>query len=218
MKNIFAFLFLICISFKVSAQEDRSFTFGIKAGSNFTSVNGGKAIYAVGANGTMLTLKSAKRSVGYTAGIFFRFGKHLFLQPELLISQKGGDFDVYVNGVLNEETKLSYRYPSIDIPVLLGYRFRKLFRVNAGPLASFRESKWLKIKRSIPGQEVYSTGGLSFGYQVSVGFDIKKIGLDIRYQGKFKDIDGVGWQNANGVPNVGKQSNLLQIALGYSIF
>ena len=218
MKNIFTVLFLICISIRVSAQEDRSVTFGIKGGSNFLSANGGKTVYAGGDDGTMLTAKSATRSIGYTGGVFLRFGKHLFIQPELLISQKGGNFDVYVNGVLNKEVKLSYRYPSIDIPVLFGYKFRKLIRVNAGPVASLKGSKWHKIERSISGQEIYSPGGLRYGYQVGVGFDIKKIGIDFRYQGNFKDIDAVGWQNANGIPNVGRHSNLLQVALGYSIF
>ena len=85
-------------------------------------------------------------------------------------------------------------------------------------MASFKGRNWHKAESSTPDQEFYAGNGVRFGYQAGVGFDVKKLGIDFRYEGNFKEIEGVGWANANGVPNVGKHSNLLQLTLAYSVY
>ena len=62
-----------------------------------------------------------------------RFGREFYVQPEILLSQKGGKFDVYKTGVTNNEGKVDVRFSNLDIPVLFGYRFAKVFRINVGP-------------------------------------------------------------------------------------
>src|SRR5690606_38272794 len=104
-------------------------------------------------------------------GIFMRFGRNFYVQPEILLSQKGGRFNVYKDGVQNEDGKVDVRFSNLDVPVLLGGRFFRFFRVNAGPMASLRLTENGKIGESFDqytGDEAdisYKTG-VSWGYQM----------------------------------------------------
>ena len=136
------------ISYAASAQYDPAFRFGIKAGANLSNVNGSNDLSLNSGSSAFNFKDNDNRSLGFAGGVFFRFGKTFYLQPEILLSQKGGKFNVYKDGVQDGDGKVDVRFSNLDVPVLFGVRVAKFFRVNVGPMASLRLSNNGKIKDS----------------------------------------------------------------------
>lgn len=211
------------ISYAASAQYDPAFRFGIKAGANLSNVNGSNDLSLNSGSSAFNFKDNDNRSLGFAGGVFFRFGKTFYLQPEILLSQKGGKFNVYKDGVQDGDGKVDVRFSNLDVPVLFGVRVAKFFRVNVGPMASLRLSNNGKIRDSF--DDV--TGGnssaeinnrLAFGYQAGVGVDFGRVSLDVRYEGNFTEIVKVNFDNATTASQFGKKGNLFQATLGFAIF
>lgn len=97
---------------------------------------------------------------GYHGGIFtrFQFGPML-LQPELLITSK----------------------KDLDIPILVGLKAGPV-RINGGPMVrmAFDHNK---VNQEGGTEESTSFFGSSkYGAQAGIGFDLKKVAFDIRYE------------------------------------
>jgi len=222
MKNMMIALCMAMISYAANAQYDPAFRFGIKAGANLSNINGSNDL-SLSPGGNAFNFKdNDNRSLGFTGGIFFRFGKTFYIQPEILLSQKGGKFNVYKDGVLNDG-KVDLRFSNIDVPVLFGVRIAKFFRVNVGPMASLRLSGNGKIGDSFDAVTGGNSGTelknrLAYGYQAGVGFDLGRLSLDVRYEGNFTDILKIQFDNTTTASQFGKKSNLFQATIGLAIF
>ncbi len=97
---------------------------------------------------------------GYHGGLFtrFEFGP-LLLQPELLVTSK----------------------KDLDIPILIGLKLGPV-RLNGGPMArlAFDHNK---VNLQEGGEEPTSFFGSSkYGAQAGIGFDMKKVAIDVRYE------------------------------------
>lgn len=221
MKKLFVALCAIFISFQASAQYDPAFRFGIKAGANLSNINGSNDL-SLNSGGNAFNFKdNDNRSLGFVGGVFFRFGKNAYIQPEVLLSQKGGEFNVYKDGLQNKDGKVDVRFSNLDVPILFGVRVAKLFRINVGPMASLRMSSNGKIGDSfddIAGSNAEFKNRLAYGYQAGVGFDFGRLSLDVRYEGNFTDVVKVKFDNATTAAQFGKKSNLFQATLGLAIF
>ena len=222
MKNMIITLCMLTISYAANAQYDPAFRFGIKAGANLSNINGSNDL-SLSPGGNAFDFKNNdNRSLGFAGGAFFRFGKTFYIQPEILLSQKGGKFNVYKNGALNDR-KVDVRFSNLDVPVLFGVRIAKFFRVNVGPMASLRLSNNGKISDSFDEITGENSGAefknrLAFGYQAGVGLDFGRLSLDVRYEGNFTDILKIQFANATTASQFGKKSNLFQATLGFVIF
>jgi len=223
MKKVMIALCFLTIGFSASAQYNPSFRFGLKAGANLSNINGSNDLSLNSGNDAFNFRDNSNRSTGFAGGIFFRFGRAFYIQPEILLSQKGGRFNVYKDGIKNQDGKIDLRFSNLDVPVLLGFRVARFFRVNAGPMASLNMSKNGKIKDSfdeITGEN--STGEfnnrLAFGYQAGVGLDFGRVSLDVRYEGNFNDIMKINFNNSTTAAQFGKKGNLFQATLGLAIF
>ena len=207
------------INYSASAQYDPAFRFGIKAGANLSNINGNDL--SLGSGGNAFNFKdNSNRTLGFAGGVFFRFGKDFYLQPEILLSQKGAKFD-FDNSV--NDGKVDVRFSNLDVPLLFGVRIAKFFRINAGPMASLRLSDNGKLGDSF--NEVTGSNSkaefnnrLAFGYQAGVGVDFGRLSLDVRYEGNFNDIVKVNYNNATTAAQFGRKSNLFQATLGFAIF
>lgn len=207
------------INYSASAQYDPAFRFGIKAGANLSNINGNDL--SLGSGGNAFNFKdNSDRTLGFAGGVFFRFGKDFYLQPEILLSQKGAKFD-FDNSV--NDGKVDVRFSNLDVPLLFGVRIAKFFRINAGPMASLRLSDNGKLGDSF--NEVTGSNSkaefnnrLAFGYQAGVGVDFGRLSLDVRYEGNFNDIVKVNYNNATTAAQFGRKSNLFQATLGFAIF
>jgi hypothetical protein len=211
------------ISYAASAQYDPAFRFGIKAGANLSNVNGSNDLSLNSGSSAFNFKDNDNRSLGFAGGVFFRFGKTFYLQPEILLSQKGGKFNVYKDGVQDGDGKVDVRFSNLDVPVLFGVRVAKFFRVNVGPMASLRLSNNGKIKDSfddVTGSDSQAeiNNRLAFGYQAGVGVDFGRVSLDVRYEGNFTEIVKVNFDNATTASQFGKKGNLFQATLGFAIF
>ena len=220
MKKLFVVAVATLLSYGAQAQSyDPFFRLGIKAGANLSNANGNDL--AIG-NGAFNFKDNSNRAVGFVGGIFMRFGREFYVQPEFLLSQKGGKYNVYKGSLTNEEGKVDVRFSNLDVPVMLGYRFAKVFRVNVGPVASFRLSDTGKISDSF---NKYTDGNIkatadnnvAFGYQAGVGVDFGRLSLDVRYEGNVNDVVSINYDNAATADKLNKKGNLFQATLGFSI-
>src|SRR5690554_335168 len=119
---LFVALFAYLATGTVSAQE---FSIGPKVGLSQGNVE---------VNGDGFSKGNSK--LGYHVGLFARLGGNfIYLQPEVLYSNTGGEFTESVQGM--GEVKYEATFNRLDVPVLVGLKFADFFRVQVGPVASF---------------------------------------------------------------------------------
>ncbi len=222
MKKTFIVVFVTLFSFSAFAQKDPFFRFGLKGGVNLSNIRGNDL--SLGSGGSAFNFKdNSNRSTGFVGGVFMRFGRNFYIQPEFLFSQKGGTFNAYKDGLTNEEGKVDVRFSNCDVPVLIGGRIGKVFRINVGPVASLRLTNNGKIGDSFRNytgenaQDEYNNN-VTFGYQAGVGLDLGRLSLDVRYEGNLNDVVSIQYGNQNTATQFGRQSNLWQATVGFSIF
>ncbi len=220
MKKLFVVAVATLLSFGAQAQDyDPFFRLGIKAGANLSNSRGNDL--GIG-NGAFSFRDNSDRAIGFVGGIFMRFGREFYVQPELLLSQKGGQYNVYKGSLTNEENKVDVRFTNFDVPIMLGYRFAKIFRVNVGPVASFNLASSGKLSDSF---NKYTDGdvnatidnNVAIGYQAGVGVDFGRLSLDVRYEGNVNDVVNIDYNNAGTADKLNKKGNLFQATLGFAI-
>jgi Outer membrane protein beta-barrel domain len=124
---------------------------------------------------------------GFDAGFFMRFTRgSFFIQPELVYSAKAGKFDLLKNdGSLSK--RVSAQINSIDIPVLIGVRFKNA-RVFFGPSTNFAFAMNSSMKNALSdftqsqnlGHLFFSRPNLNFN--VGLAFELKHLFIDVRYE------------------------------------
>ena len=209
---------IIAMSCMTTFAQDKLFTVGLRAGVNLSQVAGNDLSLSSG--GKNFSFKNNDtRAYGFVGGIFMRFGKKIFIQPEILLSQKGGKFDVFEDGKSNGRS-VDLKLTNIDLPVLVGVKLGNVLRINAGPVATFRLSDSGNIGDSIKeyqGQnanEVFKD--VILGYQAGVGFDIGKLNIDLRYEGNVNDVVDVKFSDASTASKFAAKGNSLQATLGFN--
>jgi len=146
-----------------------SVSLGLKAGASLTNLTGADA-------------KGFDNRFGFHGGIFANIGlTSLFaFQPELLYSQKGGN---YAN-VTDQSLRLHY----IDVPLAFHVNTGGLF-FEAGPQVGFL----VGAKRQAGSASVDVKSGynsVDFGYLFGLGYQLKHgLGVGLRYNGGFTNLD-----------------------------
>jgi len=151
---------IIAMFFAVASSAQNFFEFGPKASINFSQFST-----------NVDDLKSSMKS-GFDAGLFFRIGKTLYVQPEVLFAFKSSNLeDAY------HQLKDSIKSSSIDVPILLGCKLVNTSEFNlrffAGPRFSFVVEDDFK--------STYESAKFNFSGQVGLGVDILIFTLDFRY-------------------------------------
>ena len=217
MKKILL-LTLIAVSCTSLFAQQKLFTVGLRAGVNLSQVAGNDLSLSSGGKNFSFR-NNDTRAYGFVGGIFMRFGKSVFIQPEILLSQKGGKFDVFEDGKANGR-KVNFNLTNLDLPVLLGVRIGNVLRINAGPVATFRLSDSGNLGDSIREYQGQSTDEIFrkviLGYQAGVGFDIGKLNIDLRYEGNVNDVVDVKFKDASTASKFAAKGNSLQATLGFN--
>ncbi|MFC5411713.1 porin family protein [Larkinella bovis] len=216
--------FLLVPAVSRAQSSGKRFSFGLKAGANFSKLNdlsyqtprldgnglpvmsGGQVVYD-------FFQQNDTHTLGITGGLYARFGSKIYLQPEVLFSVKGGKFDIIRQGLATQSVNV--KVGTIDVPVLLGVRLGPL-RLNAGPMASLPVLSG-NLKESLQHYTTQAfretTKQAQFGYQAGIGLSLAGMQLDLRYEG------GLGKPTISEANDLNKtsstRSNLWQLTVGF---
>ena len=200
-KIILLFAFALC----VSAFSYGQFALGVKLGYN--------------ANKLSTNLDSIKSSVnsGFHIGIFSRFGKRLYVAPELQYTMSGAVFSS--DGSLStSDWKQKVKIGSVDIPVVIGFKIIHTdfitWRIELGPEASFVVNKKVSEEGSIDGPiKEASLSDVNWYLLGGTGIDILFMKFDIRYQYGLNDfitdVQSSSFTSSN---------QMFVVSLGFKIF
>ncbi|WAC09994.1 porin family protein [Dyadobacter pollutisoli] len=227
---------MLCIFALTSVQaQKKGFAFGIKGGVNLSRLTMGDVFTTryddngnpyLGYDGKEVrdNLKqSFKTRTGAVGGIYARFGRTFFIQPEVLVSTKGGSFQIIQTNEQQPVTKtVDIKYSNIDVPLLVGFKGGPI-RILAGPVTSFRIGDNQRLRDAFK----YYTSDLNnamsqatFGYQLGAGLDLGSFSLDVRKEGSFTNLASfqVNGQPAGGDASVKQKISSWQVTLGLKLF
>ena len=178
MKKLLIIVF--AVAFAVNAQAQ--FKFGVKGGLTTTDVKVNDLLVTNAEGAQQLKLAVQDADYGVHAGIFFRIGEKIFLQPEFLynsseITYRLEDLNLgAANDLITEKTKY------LDIPVNAGLKFGFL-RIQGGPVGHIL----LENTSGLLDLDGYKEDFKNFtlGWQAGIGLDIAFVNLDLRWQGNF---------------------------------
>jgi hypothetical protein len=200
-------LFMGIFSVATAQKHSRAdyFRMGIKGGVNLSAIKNA----SLGAN--------LENKTGYQFGAFARFGRTIFIQPEVYFSAKEVNVDV-LNSLTTNQGVVGFSQKSLDVPLLLGIKLGPV-RVMAGPVASYaisaETSPDVAIQYYFRGTSQDIINRSSFGYQAGIGFDILNLSLDLRYEGGVSELN-----NTVAVPtgfNYSQKPSYYQATLGFRI-
>jgi hypothetical protein len=227
---------MLCIFAMTSVHaQKKGFAFGIKGGVNLSRLTMGDVFTTryddagnpyLGYDGKEVrdNLKqSFNTRTGAVGGIWARFGRTLFIQPEVLVSTKGGSFEIVRTDREQPVTEtVNIKYSNIDVPLLIGLKGGP-FRILAGPVTSFRIGDNQRLRDAFK----YYTSDLNnamsqatFGYQLGAGLDLGSFSLDVRKEGSFTNLASfqTNGQFAGGEGSVKQKISSWQVTLGLKIF
>ena len=194
MKKLFLFTLLIPLCICVSAQ---SFSWGAKVnvGSPNLKIKDIQNL-EINQNGENIAklLDDTDAVLTYQLGLFTRFMfAGIYVQPEAMFSSSKTEmtFENIINGNGNTNNVVGeMKLNKLDFPVMIGKRFMKILRINAGPVLSYILSQNISqsgIKdawNEINAEYKNATVGLQYG----IGVDIAMINIDLRVEKGFQAI------------------------------
>jgi hypothetical protein len=171
----FALALIALVAFIQTSQGQ--IAFGVKGGINYNSDSFREVSTDI--------LEGAKSRTGFHAGIWTRIKIPvigLYVRPELVYTNLKSEYKAK-----GSNTMATYNFQKIDIPVLLGKRFLKVAHVFAGP--SFQYVINGDFNLQTLGNVVTEADGLTVGLQMGAGVELGKIGLDVRWERAFSDVE-----------------------------
>lgn len=184
MKKILLIFCFAALSLPVFSQVQ----FGFRAGLGTTDISPNQLtlLSEDGREALGLAIDDAKFNI--FGGFLVRIEiSNFFLQPELMFSSNGVDYEVtdFTNVGETITTIKNENYQYLDIPLMVGYRLGPI-RLMLGPEGHV----FLNSTSDLFDFENYDQNfdGLTIGWQGGIGIDIAKFMLDLRYQGNFSDF------------------------------
>jgi hypothetical protein len=194
MKKLILSVVLLTLSLGASAQ---SFDWGVKVNVGSPSLKIDD-IQNLGdnteADNVTELLKNTDAVLTYQLGVFARIKlAGIYIQPEAMFSNSKTEIkflDVMDEDQEGKDVIGKVELNKVDVPVMIGKRFLKIFRVNAGPVFSLLLSEnidqagtketWNEINANYKN----ATVGLQYG----IGVDISMISVDLRVEKGFQSI------------------------------
>jgi len=155
------------------------------------------------------TFSSGNDKIGYHAGLFARLGgNHIFIQPEVLYTNTGGEF-TSTQG--NNTVSYTAKFDKIDVPIMAGFKIAEFFRLQAGPTLAFILNSDLSSTSTLPVKPDYNKATIA--YQAGIGFDIANLIVDLKYEGALGKLA----DTYVGLPTDQRQNQLI-LSLGIRLF
>jgi hypothetical protein len=181
----------------VAISARAQFTLGVKGGVNVSKLN---------------TDNYTQSSVaGYLVGAFARIGKGFYVQPEIYLGSKGGEYNYDTNGsTVGGNGKV--RFTTLDVPVLIGESFGASsfnIRAMAGPVYSYVLDRNTTFSSNLSAayQDLGDYNHSTLGYQAGLGIDLGNIALDARYEGGLTALN----------QKYGDRPHLFSLSIGFKI-
>ena len=177
MKNLFLASFFLLFGHVAHAQL---FSFGLKGGLN-TQVNKPQDII-LGSGDTSLNFGINKSNFGTQFGAYFRFGKGIFIQPEILFNSNRVDYKIGESSV--GEVIKNEKYQYLDIPVLVGFKLGPV-RLQGGPVGHY----FLNSTSELTDFDGYKARfkQMTWGWQTGLNVGAGRFSFDLRYEGNFSN-------------------------------
>lgn len=227
---------LMCLMAVSGAHaQKKGFAFGIKGGVNLSRLTMGDVFTTryddngnpyLGYDGKAVSdnlKESFDTKTGFVGGIYARFGRVIFIQPEVLVSTKGGSFDIIKNDqAIPVKQTVNVKYSNIDVPLLIGLKAGPI-RILAGPVTSFRIGDNQRLRDAFK----YYTSNFNdsmdqatFGYQFGAGLDLGSFSVDVRKEGSFTNLATfqVNGTPVDGNAKVKQKITSWQVTLGLKLF
>ena len=174
MRKLILAIVLVFSSMSLSAQ---SFKWGAKVnvGSPDVSLSDIKE-----ANNHIPDVKNA--SLNLQLGLFARLQLlGFYIQPEAMFSNSKSELKF-------EDVTGEVKINKLDLPVMVGKRFLKIFRVNAGPVFSLKLSQDIKNLKGSSDEIIANYKNATVGLQYGIGLDISMITIDLRVEKGLQSI------------------------------
>ncbi|MCF8253937.1 MAG: PorT family protein [Bacteroidia bacterium] len=206
MKKIILSFTCFLIAFTAISQE---LEFGFKAG-----LSKGGFTYS---NFTANTVKYSPTNENISTYNFGAYGRlklwviGLYVQPELMYNKRGSN-------VTLETTTDKYIFSNtanyLEIPVLVGFKMLKTFRIYGGPNFQIMT----KQKTDIPNAPKFASSDLTkktTGIQLGLGLDLMKLRFDVKYDFNAGNMGTPFLYDGSG-PSA--QNTMLTFQIGYKLF
>lgn len=215
-KKLVLIALLLTTVILVQAQDQpKMFSFGIRVGANLSQFKGNDLSLGSNAQPWKIT-DNSNRVYGAVGGIFMRIGRRFFIQPELILSQKGGQFSLLDD---KAETKRSFKLTNIDVPVMFGVKIARVLRINAGPVVAFNVGNSGDLGEAFKDytsernfEDAFRRAAV--GYQAGIGLDFGKLNFDLRYEGNLTEVFNLKLDNPLAQAQFDRKVNLLQATIG----
>ncbi len=207
MKKVF---FIVVIMF-VAGSMFGQFTFGPQIG--YTASN-----LTVDKSEVVNNLKS-----NFLIGAFARFGKKIYVQPEINWLTQGSilQYPSLSNpNPVEQEIKLS----TIQVPVSIGWRIINLkvvnIRIYGGVSANFVLNTTINTKNGDGSDYLLPSdfNNVQWQWQLGAGVDVFMFAIDVRYFGGINNIMTKDITIDSETRSISSKSNLFQVTLGWKIF
>jgi outer membrane protein OmpA-like peptidoglycan-associated protein len=171
----------------LQAQQDERGYFGIKAGVNMANIRSANHF----TDGDLLNTK-----IGLAGGLFYHLGiaKGLSIQPELLYSQMGSEYDSLTSSTLSTPGKMNLNY--FSLPILVKINPFKPLGLFVGPQLDYFIAGKADFDEGDDNDESLSygeSGSSQTFFSVTAGLELrlfKNIGIYGRYIYGLSDITG----------------------------
>ncbi|RLD49057.1 MAG: hypothetical protein DRI88_01495 [Bacteroidetes bacterium] len=158
----------------------------------------------------------------FLVGAFFRFGKKIYVQPEINWLTQGSVFKYPSLGNLSP-IEQNIKLNTIQVPVNIGWRIINLKVVNirlfGGVVANFNTKTTIKTSGgdanyydALPKEDDFA--GIVWQWDAGVGVDVLMFAIDVKYMGGINNI--LKDFNYNG-GTLSSKSNLFMVTLGWKI-
>ncbi len=164
-------------------------------------------------------IKEKDAQLGFHAGIFTRFTiGGFYVQPEALFTSTDGQIEIAEgNGTSASRQVVDLNYNKLDIPVMFGTKFFKLFRLQAGPTASLLLSADAKSNLNGVTEDVKdSYKDATIGYQVGFGVDISRFVIDLKWEGNLSSF-GDDLKLFGQTFETDQRNRLLTLSVGFKL-
>lgn len=188
---------LLCFTSPIHSQD---LEYGAKVGfthQNFGDVFGNWSRFS----------KKFNKDFGFDLGFYGRAQfTSFYVQPEVMFHRTNKQIEID-NGDQNFEIS----YSRLSIPVLVGQKYLKIFRVNIGPVGT------IQIAGKSDDTDNVNYNDFNIGSQVGFGIDVWKIRLDAKYQIAFNELTSGPVQINGREFNATSYGNFFLLELGYQL-